>query len=77
MKLVHTPEQRDFMAALRDLFADACPPSLVRAIKAADSDGFPAPLWQALTQMGAFGLAIREELGGEGAGLYDLGLLFT
>jgi alkylation response protein AidB-like acyl-CoA dehydrogenase len=77
MKLVHTPEQRDFMAALRDLFADACPPSLVREIKTADSDGFPAQLWQGLVQMGAFGLAIDPELGGEGAGLYDLGLLFT
>jgi alkylation response protein AidB-like acyl-CoA dehydrogenase len=77
MKLVHTPEQRDFTAALRDLFADACPPSLVRELKTADSDGFPAPLWQALAQMGAFGLAIDEDLGGEGAGLYDLGLLFT
>jgi alkylation response protein AidB-like acyl-CoA dehydrogenase len=77
MKLVNTPEQNDFVTALRDLFADACPPALVREMKAADSDGFPARLWQALAQMGAFGLAIEPELGGEGAGLYDLGLLFT
>ena len=77
MKLVNTPEQNDFTTALRDLFTDACPPALVREMKEAGSDGFPARLWQALAQMGAFGLALDSELGGEGAGLYDLGLLFT
>jgi alkylation response protein AidB-like acyl-CoA dehydrogenase len=77
MKLVHTPEQRDFTTALRDLFTDACPPSLVREIKTADSDGFPTRLWQALAGMGGFGLTIDPEFGGEGTGLYELGLLFT
>jgi alkylation response protein AidB-like acyl-CoA dehydrogenase len=77
MKLVHTTEQRDFTLSLRDLFTDACPPSLVREMKAADSDGFPARLWQSLAGMGAFGLAIDPEFGGDGAGLYELGLLFS
>jgi len=77
MKLVHTPEQRDFTASLRDLFTDACPPALVREMKAADSDGFPARLWQALAGTGAFGLTIDPEFGGDGAGLYELGLLFS
>jgi alkylation response protein AidB-like acyl-CoA dehydrogenase len=77
MKLVNTSEQNDFTAALRDLFADACPPTLVREMKTADSDGFPARLWQSLAGMGAFGLAIDPEFGGEGAGLYELGLLFS
>ena len=77
MKLVPTSEQTDFTAALRDLFTDACPPSLVREMKTADSDGFPARLWQALTGMGAFGLTVDPEFGGEGAGLYELGLLFS
>jgi alkylation response protein AidB-like acyl-CoA dehydrogenase len=76
VKLVHTPEQRDFMASLRDLFTDSCPPALVREMKTAESDGFPARLWQALTGTGAFGLAIDPEFGGDGAGLYELGLLF-
>lgn len=77
MKLVPTSEQTDFTAALRDLFADACPPSLVRELKTADSDGFPTRLWQALTGMGVFGLTVDPEFGGEGAGLYELGLLFS
>lgn len=77
MKLVNTPEQRDFAHSLRDLFTDACPPSLVREMKAAESDGFPAPLWKALAGMGAFGLAVDAEYGGDGAGLYELGLLFA
>lgn len=77
MKLVLTPEQRDFSASLRGLFADACPPKLVRQMKDPDSEGFPAELWQALAGMGAFGLTIDQEFGGEGAGLYELGLLFS
>ena len=77
MKLVNTSEQNDFTSALRDLFTDACPPALVREMKTADSDGFPARLWQSLAEMGAFGLAVEPEFGGEGAGLYELGLLFS
>jgi alkylation response protein AidB-like acyl-CoA dehydrogenase len=77
MKLVHTPEQRDFIAALHDLFADACPPKLVRQLKEPDSDGYPAELWRVLVDMGAFGITMDPEFGGEGAGLYELGLLFS
>lgn len=76
MKLVNTQEQQDFVASLRDLFADACPPKLVRQMKEPDSDGFPERLWQSLAGLGAFGLTIDQEFGGEGAGLYELGLLF-
>jgi alkylation response protein AidB-like acyl-CoA dehydrogenase len=76
MKVVHTPEQSEFISSLRDLFAAACPPALVRQMKEPDSDGFPAHLWDALTGVGAFGLALDPEFGGEGAGLYELGLLF-
>lgn len=77
MRLVNTPEQRDFTRSLRDLFTGACPPSLVREMKAPGSDGFPAPLWKALAGTGAFGLAVDAEYGGDGAGLYELGLLFA
>jgi alkylation response protein AidB-like acyl-CoA dehydrogenase len=76
MKLVHTPEQLGFISSLRDLFADACPPALVRQMKEPDSDGFPPKLWESLANVGAFGLTIDPEFGGSGAGLYELGLLF-
>jgi alkylation response protein AidB-like acyl-CoA dehydrogenase len=76
MKLVHTPEQDEFISSLRSMFADACPPALVRQMKEPGSDGFPAPLWKALVDVGAFGLVLDPEFGGEGASLYELGLLF-
>ena len=41
MKLVLTSEQSEFVSSLRDLFADVCPPTLVRQMKEPDSDGFP------------------------------------
>src|ERR1700733_10755109 len=77
MKLVPTSEQTDFTAAVRDLFTDDRPPSLVRERKTGGPDGFPGRLWEALTGMGAFGLTVHSEFGGEGAGLYELGLLFS
>ena len=76
MKLVLTPEQIDFVSSLRDLFADACPPALVRQMKEPDSDGFPPKLWEALAGVGAFGLTVDPDYGGSGASLYELGLLF-
>jgi alkylation response protein AidB-like acyl-CoA dehydrogenase len=76
MKLVLTPEQSGFVAALRDLFADACPPALVRQLKEPDSDGFPPKLWEALIGVGAFGLTVDPDHGGSGASVYELGLLF-
>lgn len=66
----------DVRRKIAQLDADACPPKLVRQMKEPDSDGFPAQLWQGLAGMGAFGLTIDKESGGEGAGLYELGLLF-
>jgi alkylation response protein AidB-like acyl-CoA dehydrogenase len=49
---------------------------LVRAMKEPSSDGVPTELWRALVANGVFGLAIDPEFGGQGAGLYELGLAF-
>ncbi len=76
MKLVLTAEQNDFVSSLRDLFADACPPALVRQMKEPASDGFPPKLWEALVGVGAFGLTVDPDHGGSGASVYELGLLF-
>ena len=76
MELVLSSEQSGFVSSLRDLFADVCPPSLVRQIKDPDSGGFPPKLWDALVGVGAFGLTADPDLGGSGASVYELGLLF-
>ena len=76
MKLVLTAEQNDFVSSLRDLFADACPPALVRQMKEPACDGFPPKLWEALVGVGAFGLTVDPDHGGSGASVYELGLLF-
>jgi alkylation response protein AidB-like acyl-CoA dehydrogenase len=76
MKLTDTDEQRALQEMLADLFASYCPPGLVRSLKKADSDGFPAKLWLRLTEAEALGLAIEAGYGGGGGSLYELGLLF-
>ena len=77
MRLIHTDEQQQLQAMLREVFTDACPPPLVRQMKESASDGFPSDLWQALTTTGVFGLAFDPEYGGDGAGIYELGLVFA
>jgi alkylation response protein AidB-like acyl-CoA dehydrogenase len=76
MRIVNTPEQRELQRVFRGLFADCCPPTLVRSLKEPASDGFPARLWEALRAVGVFGLAVDKEHGGEDATLYELGLFF-
>jgi alkylation response protein AidB-like acyl-CoA dehydrogenase len=76
MRLTHTDEQRALTEMLRDVFAANCPPSLVREMRQADSDGFPSKLWQTLAGLGVLGLSVDPEYGGGGASLYELGLVY-
>jgi alkylation response protein AidB-like acyl-CoA dehydrogenase len=76
VRTVLTDEQQQLQSALRGLFAQSCPPTLVRAMKEPASDGVPTDLWRALVANGVFGLAIDPEFGGQGAGLFELGLAF-
>lgn len=77
MRLVLTAEQRELRAVFAELFARQCPTSLVRDLKRPESDGFPPQLWTALAAAGALGLPFGQEYGGQGAGLFELGLFFT
>ncbi|MEV0809923.1 acyl-CoA dehydrogenase family protein [Micromonospora sp. NPDC050200] len=77
MKLVLTAEQRELRAVFAELFTQKCPASLVRELKRPESDGFPAELWTALAATGALGLPFAHGYGGQGAGLFELGLFFT
>jgi alkylation response protein AidB-like acyl-CoA dehydrogenase len=77
MRLTLTEEQQELSTMLRHLFTDACPPALVRRMKEPESDGIPTDLWKTLAKAGVFGIAIDEQYGGESAGLFELGLVFS
>ncbi|WP_433378785.1 acyl-CoA dehydrogenase family protein [Actinoplanes sp. CA-142083] len=77
MRLTFTEEQQELSTMLRHLFTDACPPALVRKMKEPESDGIPADLWKTLAKAGVFGIAVDDQYGGEGAGLFELGLVFA
>lgn len=75
MKLVETTEEVDLRGVLRQLFTTHCPPTLVRE-QLADAPEFPAALWQELTKVGAFELAVdNAELEGIGTSLDALGIV--
>jgi alkylation response protein AidB-like acyl-CoA dehydrogenase len=77
MRLTLTEEQQELSTMLRHLFTDACPPALVRRMKEPESDGIPTELWKTLAKAGVFGIAVDEGYGGESAGLFELGLVFS
>ncbi|MEU3270623.1 acyl-CoA dehydrogenase family protein [Saccharomonospora sp. NPDC006951] len=66
MRLVLDDEQRQLRSAVRDVIADHCPPSRVRAV--IDERGWDQGLWRRLGELGVTGLAVPEGFGGEGAG---------
>lgn len=66
--LLYGEQEEDLRAAVRALLTDRCPPSAVlRHIESGRS--FDAELWRTLAaDIGAVGLLIPEEFGGQGAG---------
>jgi alkylation response protein AidB-like acyl-CoA dehydrogenase len=76
MRIVETEENLELRRVVSRLFAAECPPSLVRELKLAEPVRVPERLWSALADNGLLGLPFPERLGGQGAGLYELGLLF-
>lgn len=71
MRFAFTEEQDMFRDAVRDLFADVCPPEAVRASWAND-DGRVAGLWPALAEMGVLSALAPEEAGGLGMDEVDI-----
>ncbi len=65
MRFSFTEEQDMFRDAVRDLFADLCPPEAVRASWAND-DGRVPGLWAALAEMGVLAALAPEAAGGLG-----------
>lgn len=76
MKLLLTESQIELQRSMNKLFTKECPPTLVRQLQAPDSTVQPERLWKALTEAGVFGLSLPEDVGGLGAELFDLGLVF-
>lgn len=77
MKLIPTEEQSELRAMLRSVLAKECPPALVREWKDPGAGAFPERLWQALTDVGVFELAVDERLSGAADSLNELGIFYA
>jgi alkylation response protein AidB-like acyl-CoA dehydrogenase len=75
MRVALTSDQRALAAALRTALDKEWGPEQVREAQASDAPR-PERLWQVLRDIGVFGLALPEDLGGVGGDLFDLGLFY-
>jgi alkylation response protein AidB-like acyl-CoA dehydrogenase len=74
MQFAFTEDQILFRDTVRDLFANECPPELVRAAWEGDTGRVPG-LWAKLAEMGVVGLTAPEAAGGLAMTEIDLVLL--
>ncbi|MCM2387576.1 acyl-CoA dehydrogenase family protein [Streptomyces albipurpureus] len=75
MRITLTDDQIELQRSVRSLFAKECPPELVRELRADDTTMDPQRLWTSLADTGILGLPFSEDVGGQGAGLFELGLV--
>ena len=75
MRVTLTDDQRALAATLRSALEKEWGPAEVREAQVSDALR-PARLWQVLADIGVFGLALEEDLGGVGGGLFELGLFY-
>jgi alkylation response protein AidB-like acyl-CoA dehydrogenase len=68
-------DQLAFRDAVRELLAEECPPSRVRAAWSPASPGVPGEAWVKLSEMGVLGLLAPESAGGLGMTATDLVLI--
>src|SRR5262245_57985577 len=74
MRFAFTDDQLAFRDAVRDLLANECPPSLVRAAWE-NGDGRSGGVWRALADMGVLGALAPESAGGLGLTVLDVVLI--
>ena len=74
MRFAFTDDQLAFRDAVRDLLANECPPSAVRAAWEND-DGRSGATWGALAEMGVLGALAPEAAGGLGLTVLDVVLI--
>jgi alkylation response protein AidB-like acyl-CoA dehydrogenase len=70
-----TETQKLFKRSARELFAQECPPSLVREM-IEKGKPYSSHLWEKLVEQGWTGLIFSEEVGGLGLGMVDLAVAF-
>lgn len=68
-------QQRMLQTAARDFLAAECDKAVVRQLEASDS-GHSPQLWKKLAALGWTGIAIAEQYGGVGLGVFELAVLF-
>jgi alkylation response protein AidB-like acyl-CoA dehydrogenase len=74
MNLELTQDQLALRELFANLFAKEASPAAVRA---AEPSGFDPGLWGLMTEVGTFGVAVPENVGGAGAGLLEMALIAT
>ena len=74
MRFAFNDDQLAFRDAVRDLLANECPPSVVRAAWD-NADGRSGAAWAALAEMGVLGAGAAETHGGLGLTVLDLVLI--
>ena len=67
-------EQEMLRESTRKLLAAACPPSVVRAMMS-DATGHAPALWRELAELGALGILVPAEHGGQGGTFLDLAVV--
>lgn len=68
-------ESLEFRDTLRRFFEEASPSTEVRRVMESTRDGHAPELWRlASEELGLAGIAIAEDLGGQGFGLHELGI---
>jgi alkylation response protein AidB-like acyl-CoA dehydrogenase len=70
-----TETQELFKRSARELFAQECPPSLVRELIEGGTP-YSDALWQKLVEQGWTGLIFPEEVGGTGLGMVEMAIAF-
>jgi alkylation response protein AidB-like acyl-CoA dehydrogenase len=70
-----TETQQLFKRSARELFAQECPPALVREMIERGTP-YSDALWQKLVDQGWTGLIFAEELGGTGLGMVEMAIAF-
>lgn len=76
MDLALSDEQEALRASARALLERACPPALVRRVRAPEGDGHDPELWGRMADLGWLGLPFAEAIGGGGGDLVDLAVVF-
>jgi alkylation response protein AidB-like acyl-CoA dehydrogenase len=70
-----TETQNLFKRSARELFAQECPPTLVREM-IEKGDPYSEELWQKLVEQGWTGLIFSEDVGGLGLGMVEMAIAF-